>query len=381
MRVAHCIHGLDLGGAQQVVRLLVQRGGPGFQQWVYSPCGGVFAEQVAGAGATVRILPRRLPKFDPGWVFRLAAAMREDAIDLVHTHLFGDSLHGYLAARLAGGKPVVMTLHNIARARTRLQRLGYRWLLGRASAVVACSAAVRQSFLDEVGGAGDRIRTIPNGIDEPTVPLDRGAARQRLGLEPDDLVIAAIGRLVPAKGLDVLMDAVGEVVGREGILPRLVIVGDGPLRARLEAHAAGAGIKELVSFLGFRPDVQQIMAAFDVVGFGSRDEGLPMVLLEAMAAARCIVATDVGGMAEAIRNEREGLIVSSATPAALARALTQALVSSELRQRLGAAAARRFRDLFTAQRMVASYQDLYRQVDARRRTVPHALDNASAAAL
>jgi glycosyltransferase involved in cell wall biosynthesis len=329
----------------------------------------------------VRILPRRLPKFDPGWVLRLAAAMREDAIDLVHTHLFGDSLHGYLAARLAGGKPVVMTLHNIARARTLIQRLGYRWLLGRASAVVACSAAVRRSFVDEVGGASERIRTIPNGIDAPVASLDRGAARERLGLRRDELVVAAIGRLVPAKGLDVLIDAVGEVAQRQAVRPRLVIVGDGPLRATLETHAGSAGIKELVSFAGFRPDVQEIMAAFDVVAFASRDEGLPMVLLEAMAAERCIVAPDVGGMAEAIRNEQEGLIVSSPGPGALARALTRVLASAELRHRLGAAAARRFRALFTAQRMAAGYQDLYRQVGPPQRVERQVLDGASAAAL
>ncbi|MEM7586074.1 MAG: glycosyltransferase, partial [Acidobacteriota bacterium] len=103
LRVAHCIHGLGLGGAQKVIAALVRgRQDPRLEVFVYSCHGGVHREEIAAAGATVRLLPRHLPKIDPLWAMRLGRRMRRDRIDLVHTHLFGDSLHGVLAARLAG---------------------------------------------------------------------------------------------------------------------------------------------------------------------------------------------------------------------------------------------------------------------------------------
>src|SRR5205807_2396827 len=139
-------HGLGLGGAQEVIRQIVAGRRGDFTYYVYTCEGGSLLGRLESAGARVRVLPRRLPKLDPGWVARLARAMRGDGIEIVHTHLFGDSLHGYLAAQAAGGLPVVMTLHSERALSTRLQQAGYRWLLRRAAQVVACGNSVRGSF-------------------------------------------------------------------------------------------------------------------------------------------------------------------------------------------------------------------------------------------
>ena len=103
MRIAHCIHGLGVGGAQQVVREITAGSDRSeFRYFVYCCVDGDTRPRIEETGATVRVLPRRLSKIDPAWVRGLARAMREDHVDLVHTHLFGDSLHGYLAARASG---------------------------------------------------------------------------------------------------------------------------------------------------------------------------------------------------------------------------------------------------------------------------------------
>jgi glycosyltransferase involved in cell wall biosynthesis len=359
VNVAHCIHGLGLGGAQRVIKLLVDGADGDGRPFVYSTSGGVFAGEVAN-GAVVRVFPRRFPKVDPTLVFRLAHAMRRDPVDLVHTHLFGDSLHGYLAARLAR-KPVVMTLHNVARSHSRLQRAGYRWLMSRVACTVGCSEAVRLSFLADARDKNTSIVTITNGV-EPAKPLDRDAARARLGCGRAALTIGSTGRLVASKDFPNLVSALATVVRRIQRPVRLFILGDGPLRGEILTHAGRMGVAPLVQLLGFRADAPELLNAFDIVAFSSADEGLPMALLEAMAAGRCIVATNVGGIADAVRDGDEALLVPAADSARLADALVRALEDGDLRTRLGAAAARRFRTRFTADQMVREYGAVYRTV-------------------
>jgi glycosyltransferase involved in cell wall biosynthesis len=362
MRVAHCIHGLGLGGAQEVIRQLVAGRSDGFRHLVYSCEDGILLPRVAAAGARVRVLPRRLPKLDPGWVVRLARAMRADRVDLVHTHLFGDSLHGFLAARAAGPLPVVMTLHSQPGLSTPLQRAGYRWLAARVDQVVACGASVAQAF------AGWRtvrpLRTIANGIavsaaSDPA-PDELARRRAELGLPPQALLFAAVGRLVPVKGYHHLLAALAAARPALPADARLVLIGDGPQGAALRAQAAAAGLGGQVLFAGARDDAAGWLAAADVAVFSSTSEGLPMALLEAMAAARCIVATALPGIAEAVSEERQALIVPPGDVRALSAALVRVAADSQLRRRLGDAARTRFLAAFTAPRMVAAYEAVYR---------------------
>lgn len=369
MNVAHCIHGLGLGGAQRIIQHLISgRQTAGLRYLVYSCEDGVMREGIERAGARVRIIPRRIPKLDPTWVARLAGAMRHDAIDLAHTHLFGDALHGYLAARSAGRLPVVTTLHGTVEAGTGLRRLGYRWLLPRCAGVVACSRAVEHSFRQLAGDRAARLRTIANGIEAPAAARADASARAavlaELGIDPQATVLAAVGRLVPVKGYEGLIRAFASLAAGPGGGPHLVLIGDGPLRVTLARQAERLGVAERVVLTGFRPDVARLLPALDVVVFSSRNEGLSVALLEAMAAGRSIVATDLPGIVEAVRDEREALIVPVDDRQALAAALERASADPALRRRLGAAARRRFDDRFSAQRMVESYEELYREIGA-----------------
>lgn len=364
MRIAHCIHGVGLGGAQQVIKFIVAGSDPQrFEHFVYASQSGVFHRQIEGAGATVRILPRHLPKFDPFWVRRLRRAMREDEIDVVHTHLFGDSLHGYLAAQ-SDRRPVVMTLHNTAESRSPLQRRGYRWLIDRCRITVACAEFVRRSFLADAGVEPGAIRAIPNAIDLPPA-ADPEAARslvvERLGVRPGAVVLVGIGRMVPQKAFDALIDACAALRRQTETDFQLVLFGEGELLADLRAQAARAGLEQTVIFAGFRPDVRELLPGIDAVVFSSLQEGLPIAMLEAMASARALVATRVGGIPEAVDDDVEALVVPPQDAAALQHALHRAITEPELRRRLGEAARQRFERDFAAERMVASYEDLYRE--------------------
>ncbi len=364
VRVAHCIHGLGLGGAQKVIAALVRgRQDDRLEYFVYSCTGGVHHEEIAAAGATVRILPRHLPKLDPLWAIKLGNRMRRDRINLVHTHLFGDTLHGSLAAQLAGRLPMIMTLHIGPEGLRGLQPRGYRWLMRRAARVVSCSRAVGLAFSD-AGLADDvHIKAIPNGIELPERrPPNAGRLhqlRQRLGIEPDTVLFASIGRLEAQKAHGDLIAAFARLPAAIAARAQLVVLGTGPLDAELRRQAANAGLGDRVRFAGFRKDVPELLPAIDAVVFSSLYEGLPVALLEAMATARCIVTTDVPGIIEAARHDREALVSPRSNPDELAKVLTRVVEDSALRERLAAAAQQRFRQRFTAAAMVRSYEALY----------------------
>ena len=369
MRIAHLIHGLGLGGAQQVIRFLALERPPEDQHFVYSCHGGVFADKVADAGATVRIVPRLLPKLDPLWVLRLARQLRRDRIEVVHGHLFGDSLHGYFASWLEGLLPMVMTLHNSADARTGLQLRGYRYLLGGRTLPIACAEFVRRSFVECHGEKAARLRTIANGIPDRPAAAGRAEERARLAKEfslPGDSVwLATLGRLAEQKAYDVLLEALVRLPPGSPEW-RLVLLGDGPLRGRLEAQTAALGLMGKVVFAGFRDDAAALLPAFDGVVFSSHFEGLPIALLEAMAAGKAIVATAVGGIPAALEDRNEGLLLPPRDPGRLAEELDRLLAERDLRERLGAAARRRFEKEFHSSAMARGYRQVYQEALAAR---------------
>lgn len=365
MNIAQCIHGLGLGGAQQVVRTIAGMSDRrSFRHYVYCTSGGALLEPVERTGATVRIITRTIPKFDPLHVVRLSRAMRADGIDVVHTHLFGDSLHGALAARRIGSLPVMMTLHADFQSLPAMQRLGYRWLLPHSTRVVACSESVGRSFAGAIPGLAGDMRTIRNGA--PRIADDQpGTSReckQRLGVDAAAFVIGAVGRLVHEKGFRHLVQAFAGLCrdGRHTL--RLALVGAGPLRAALEQEAHAAGVLDRVTFAGARLDMAQLWRAFDVVVFSSTFEGLPVALIEAMSSARCIVATDVPAFTEALRDRAEALIVPKADAGALRAALADVVGDDRLRERLAVEAQRRYAAEFAAEQMVAGYEELYHQI-------------------
>ena len=368
LNVAHAIHGLGLGGAQKVISALVAgRRQSDLRYFVYSCEDGVHRREIEDGGALVRIVPRVLPKFDPLWVWRLGAAMSEDDIDIVHSHLFGDSLHASFAARSRGRLPVVMTLHIGPSGWRGMQRRIYPWLLSRCHRAVACAESVQREVLSAHPAATRVMETIPNGIPAQPVACP-GAARHaelraRLGLDPEVLVVAGVGRLVEQKGFRYLIEAFSRICQERDDL-RLVLLGSGELRRDLERQAREGGVEAQVIFAGFRDDVAELLPVLDVVVFSSLFEGLPIALLETMAAGRCLVTTDIPALLDAVRRDREAVVVPIADSSRLAEAIARLADDEPLRQRLGAAARERFESRFTADAMVECYEALYRSVVA-----------------
>jgi glycosyltransferase involved in cell wall biosynthesis len=376
IRLAHCIWDTTACGAQEVLRLLLSELDPDrFESTVFTFQWGAVADQIVEQGVEVVALPPRVPKLDPSLVWRLRRRLRLGGYDVLHTHLFGAFLHGALALRGLDGLASVITLH-ADREDNRWQRLAYGHLLERADRVVACSREVAKVMGRRYPGPWKgRLRTIPNGIDVARFDVSRSRARRELGLEENTRVVVTIGRLSEQKGHSVLLHALSRLLARHPETT-LLIVGEGPLRPRLERLAEELRLAERVRFLGVRSDVPRVLAASDVFALSSLWEGLPMVMLEAMAARVPCVATSVGGIPEAMRNRDEGLLVPPNDAEALAAALTECLENDDMAGRLAKRARARVERDFSARRMAGEYASLYEELVTQRRAGDHCLSGS-----
>jgi glycosyltransferase involved in cell wall biosynthesis len=206
--------------------------------------------------------------------------------------------------------------------------------------------------------APDKLRMIHNAF--AVVPPEPSA-----DIVPSDVVtIGFVGRLVDQKGCDDLISAFAALVA-EGAPVRLVIVGDGPLRPALEARVVDLGLADRVEFLGFRDDAAALMATMDIVAVPSLFEPFGIVAVEAMVQARPVVASAVGGLTETVEDGVTGRLVPPGNPQRLAEALRDLVRSSATRLQMGRAARQRALDLFSPERTIAAYSQIYTELTAK----------------
>ncbi len=280
----------------------------------------------------------------------LARLVREERIDFVHAHWILPN--GYLAARVAAATGVRygVTLHGsdvfMAERNPLFRRMATRALAG-ASYVTSCSGELRDRLLRVAGpGFAERVQLVANGTDAvaPETPADAAAARRKLGFAVDSPLVVAVGRMVDKKGFDVLLEAIPAVLAQRP-QARFVFGGGGELQAWLEARAAELGLGEVVRFTGAlsHPQVLDLIGAADVFVMPSvRDpkgnvDGLPIVVLEAMAAGKPVVASEISGLPLAVRDGETGRLVPERQPAALAAAISDLLGDADRARQLGEA--------------------------------------------
>jgi glycosyltransferase involved in cell wall biosynthesis len=189
----------------------------------------------------------------------------------------------------------------------------------------------------------------------------RGQLRAELGIPADVPLVGIVARLVPIKAHEVFLRAAAILAAREAGA-RFLIVGDGERRAELEALSTNLGLGRSVEFLGWRPDLDRVYADLDLVVLCSRNEGLPVALIEAQAAGRPVVATRVGGVPDLVVSGDTGLLVPPDDPDALARAIQSLLDDVEMRDRLGKAGRRRVVPAYNAERLLEDIDLLYREL-------------------
>ncbi|MGH9360791.1 MAG: glycosyltransferase [Thermoanaerobaculia bacterium] len=306
-------------------------------------------------------------------VLRLARLLREQGVDIIHSNNWGTLVECIAAAKLAGGRPVVHTQHGLdfgfeetGRLRSFLRLLVKRSVARWVSRFIAVSGEVCEVVRREWRVSGSKVQVITNGVAPMAVGVDgreREEVRRELEIEPDSLLIGAVGWFRPVKDYPCLVEAM-EQVARCLPQARLVIVGDGPLRGAIEAAIERHGVRARVKVLGARRDVARILSALDLFALSSISEGISLSILEAMSLKLPVVATRVGGNPEVVEDGVTGLLVAPRDPKEMARAMVEILSDAPRRRLMGERGHARYQERFSLGRMAAEYEELYRSVVA-----------------
>ena len=294
----------------------------------------------------------------PGRIRDLAHAV---SADVVHAHGYKADLYTWAALRNAA-IPVVSTCHNWIETTGPLRAYGAldRRVLRSFAAVIAVSEEVQERLLS-AGVAPERVTRIPNGID--TRPFLAHAPVSRAQSSAAPLLIGFVGRLSPEKGPDLFLQAAARVL-QQYPSTRFQIIGDGPDLSSLQQLAQSLNLQDQVAFLGRKDNMPGVYATLDLLVSSSRQEGLPMSLLEAMASSLPILATSVGEVPSLIRDRQTGLLVPPDDVDALVAGLESLLTNAPLRQQLGANARLLVEKSFSAAQMTQRYRQVYAQVSA-----------------
>jgi len=364
VRVAFCITDLDPGGAERALLELVRR--LDHSEWEPS----VFCLSKAGAlvdqfeaanvpvtclGATSSLNVTVLP--------RLIGHLRRQKPQLLQTFLFHANIMGRVAGRLAGVSRIVSGIR-VAEKRSRfplwLDRVTDRFVHRH----VCVSGAVARFSMDTGRLPSNKVEVIGNGVDADRFGKAVPADLSKFGIPKGSRVGVFVGRLDPQKQPLLLLEAARTLAVEHGEL-HFLLVGEGPMRGELEAFIDSHGLSSGVHLAGWQADVPGILAGADFLVLPSLWEGMPNVILEAMAAGLPVVSTRVEGTDELIDDGKNGMIVEPNSPAELVEAISQLLQNPTRTKEMGRLAQQKVTKEFTWDSMVAQYTSLYRQLLGR----------------
>jgi glycosyltransferase involved in cell wall biosynthesis len=365
VRVAHVAERLIVAGMGHVIACLVRGMPPHRYQsaiWCLEEAD-ILGQKLHNEGHEVIEIGRRWRR-DFALLMRMASLIRKKRIDILHCHDELGWFYGTLAAWLGGASRVVVTMHG-RRPDISTRHLYEQRILARGTtAIISVSSYLSQQLVNEIRVAPRKLVTIRNGI--PLAPLQteqeqRSQARKVLGLHEDAMVVGCVGRLAAVKNLDLLIDA---AAAARAVVPNLyvVLIGEGPCQAYLIHRVAALGLNEAVIFTGLRQDVAELLPGLDLYVCSSDYEGVSLSVLEAMVAARAVIATAVGGNPEIVRHNETGLLVEKGNRQALAQAIIELSYDATRRHKLGQQARRSVEAHYSIDRMIQDYDCLYQAV-------------------
>lgn len=366
---------LAIGGSERQV-LNIRQGLDHTRFDLHLGCFGCFDEQI---GVDLSGTPLEVYKINKLYgvralreCWRLASYLKQNRMDIVHAYNFYANVFALPAARLAKVPVVLASIRDTGETWTARQRAVNKMVCRLADRVVVNAEAIKRGLVAE-GYHPERITVIANGIICPPLrsTQDRTLLHQEFGLSAKDVLIGVVSRIARLKGLEYFLAAAPDILAR---IPqaKFLIIGDNSFnpqyREELKQQVITLGLQERVIFTGFRLDVPKIISSLDVSVLPSLREGLSNALLESMAAAVPVVATNVGGNPEVVVDGESGLLVPSRDSSALAEAICRVLLTPGLRNVLGQAGRRRVLEHFSNERMIRNVERLYGDMlDASRR--------------
>lgn len=377
LRVLRIITRLNIGGPALHVAILTRRLDPSRFETLL-----VAGQEAPSEGSMLSlgrlgedVRPMRVPELvrrisplsDLRALWRVHGIVRAYRPQIVHTHLAKAGTVGRIAARLARVPIVLHTFHGsviqgyFGAARSRSVLLIER-AMARISTRVISISPTQTAELRAAGIGRDRLVEVPLGLElDPFRVAPRGRLRRELGVPPAAPLIGLVGRLVPVKRVDLFLEAAA-LVSRRHPDATFVVVGDGELRRELVEQAQRLGIGPRVHFLGWRSDLPGIYADLDVVALTSRNEGTPVSVIEALASARPVVATAVGGVPDLLGRSEFGSLVPPGDPDAIAIAIVDLLADEGRRTRLAELGPSRVIPAYDAGTLVTRIEQLYQDL-------------------
>jgi glycosyltransferase involved in cell wall biosynthesis len=360
MRVLYLIDTMAVGGAESLLADLARqllKDKPGTRVEIITLYRlGMHGKRLQEEGAIPVTALHASRKYDLRLAPRLFHFIKDKDYDIIHTHLFPAGYVAGLASLLTHRPKWVYTEHSCWNRRRahRLLRPVERFVYSRFCSIIAVSGNVRSALVQWQPQLEPKVVTIPNGV---VVPRDIRRAPAAFNGRPLRFIV--VGRLVPAKGLDLLLDALSMISERDFAVQ---VVGDGSQRMELERLAELYGLGNKVEFLGIRSDVQQLMQQSDCLLVPSRWEGLPMVILEAMACGLPVIATPVGGIPEVIEDGVNGYLVPAESVELLAQRLEEVIDNPHILRALGKRARKKVIDGHSIEALAAAHYSLYERL-------------------
>lgn len=378
MRILYVLPSLLIGGAEALVSqwasLLHQAGHTVEVCTLYTD--GPIARRLRNQNIRIHNLNhdvgiehyRMRRKYDPRLIFPLAQVIRQGNYQIAHAHLFPSLLYLAFVSYLQPNTTYLYSEHSVQNRRRNhvAWKVMDRFLYSRYRQIIPVSERVQASLIQWLPELSQKVQVIPNTVNGDMfgfAPGEIDTLRKELGIVAEEWVVLFAGRLVPEKGADILVEAAARLAHHFLIPVRVIIAGEGPLRVELEGRSRSLPLPVRVTFLGNREDLPQLLGLADLVVLPSRWEGLPMVLLEAMAAGKAILATPVGGIPEAIQHKVSGWLVPAEDPTALADGLAYLLPQKALRARLGKKACQEFEEKYSPQSAIEQLLQIYSRYD------------------
>lgn len=364
IKLLHIISRLDIGGMErQLLALVSNSNREKFEvDIVYFQGDGYLKSEFESLGCRVRKINAFGP-WDISICPRLYFYIKRNRYDIIHTHSLKADLWGAIAGGLANMPMVVSTVHNEEQIlKIPILKLLEGWVVNRLDDfIIAVSDGVKRFLVREAGFPIDKIRVVRYGIDPSDIEIDmKKNIRQELGIENDAPLIGCVGRLISQKGHKYIIEAARKVIENFPKV-RFLIVGKGPLEKMLKRMSRDLKISSSIIFTGFREDVYSIIDKLDLLILPSLWEGFGLVLLEAMALGKPIVATNVGGIPEVVKDGEAGILIPPKDSDALANAIIKLLKDKQLAKRMGEAGRKRVEEYFQANRMAEEIKEIYEE--------------------
>lgn len=361
--ICQVLHSLAVGGAEVLAARLARRLEGEFRfVFVCLDVLGELGESLRAEGFTVEVLGRR-PGIDLGCSWRLARFLRRQQVDLIHAHQYTPFFYSITARLNYRRAPVLFTEHGRWYPDyPRWKRIALnRLLLERRDRVVAVGEAVRQALIKNEGFSPGRVQVIYNGVELGRFSAStakRDALRAEWGASSSDFVVLQVARLDYLKDHATALRTMKRIVE---LIPsaRLVLVGEGPERGTIEAFIRELKLDKKVLLLGTRRDIPDLLAAADVFLLTSISEGIPLTIIEAMAARLPVVSTNVGGVQEIVLHGQTGLLSPAGNDELIAEHLHTLANDRPFRGKMGEAGFWRAHALFSENLMLEKYRELY----------------------